>query len=1510
VIEVNLAYEIYLMRESLNCKLRSLATLAATAAMTLVTASAPAAPLAISDSPLFVQESVPPMNMLVVGRDHKLYYEAYNDASDLDGDRLLDIGYKGWVLKSPAPAAPESPFKIDYFGYFDSFKCYTYNSGVFEPASVTTNKQCSGQWSGDFLNYLTTTRIDALRKVLYGGYRSTDDASTTTLERSHVPQDAHSWGKEYAGLAADGYDIRLYTPLSLPNANTRHLFANTTPLTASGYTEPPRLRYLLNRTNRIWNWVSKERPVAGDQIDGGGGVSLTLHTNDLYVRVRVCVTALLEGNCYRYPDGNYKPIGLLQEFGENDSMYFGLLTGSYLKNTSGGVLRREMGSLRDEVNTATNGTFKDVNGVVRTLNRLRVTGFGGNYEYSCGWITTRPINEGDCQMWGNPVAEMMYESLRYFAGRGSATSTFSVSVGAGQESLLPGNGLPVASWDNPYSDRPVCSKPFQTVVSDINPSYDGDLPGNAFGLTAPADTLGGLDVSALGQTIWTLEYGSAQNIFIGQSGSTADGTPTPKSVTSFGNIRGLAPEEPTKQGTYYAASVAYHGRKTNIGSLNASASNQQVNTFSVALASPLPKFEIPVGSDRYLTLVPFAKSVSGSSIDPAAAFQPTNQIVDFYVESMAADGSSGKFRVNFEDVEQGADHDMDAIAIYDYRVNANGTVTIDVTSEYAAGGIVQHMGYIISGSTQDGTYLVVRDVDTAAASDVDYFLDTPAAFTGTPPAPLTGTGTWDDNVALPTALTSRTFTPGTTAAARLLKDPLWYAAKWGGFEDANGDKIPNGAEWDADGNGVPDNYFLVTNALTLSEQLRSAFDEIIARNSSASSASVNSGSVSSDTRIYQARFNSGSWTGQLLAYPVKSDGSLGALAWDAATLVPAPASRKIITVNSDGTKVPFQWTDLDDPRKTSIQPGFDANAAMTTLATRRFNYLRGDRTNERSQSNPAGIFRERATILGDIVSSSPLWVGAPFFAYSDTMESKPYSAFRTSKANRKQVVYAGANDGMLHAFDGSTGAELLAFVPSAAYQNLNSLTSLSYSHKFFVDGPPNMRDVFFNNNWHTVLVGGLNRGGQEIYALDITDPTNFSEANASSLIMWEFTDRDGASAGVTGDSDLGYTYSQPAIVRLHNGKWAAVFGNGYNNTAPDGSASASGNAVLYVVDIETGELVRKIDTLQGTEEDPLGQNRPNGLATPAAVDTDGDRIVDYVYAGDLFGHMWKFDVRDTDPANWNISFGTTAAPLPLFTALGASNASTPNTVSVAQSITSRPEVVRGPRGIGMMVLFGTGKYMEVTDDQVTAANVAVQTYYGLWDRNTGAATDRVAGRNALLEQTIQYEGNQTFNGRTLPIRVTSDKPLVAQSGWYLDLLSPNGYNGERQVSNTSIRGSRVIFTTLIPNTDPCGYGGNSWLMELDALDGSRLDMAPFDLDGRPGFNTGDMATVVIDGVSVTVPVSGLQPNVGIAPEAGFVFGEGATQEFIYSPGTEGDIAMTVGSTDPRARGRQSWRQVR
>ncbi len=1693
----------------------------------------------ISNLPLFLGGNGVPLALLVMGRDHKLYYEAYNDASDINQDGQIDIGYKPDLTQDNQP--------LNYFGYFDSYKCYSYNNGVFTPTTVTTSKKCSGAWSGDFLNYLTTARVDALRRVLYGGYRSVDSATDTVLERARVPQDAHSWGKEYASISHDGYDIRDYTPLDLPAANTRHLFANTT--LQNDTNQLPLLRVLTNSVYRIWEWVAIERPVAGDKcLDGGSGpictttggtlwefvpntvltltqttykittrnsstgashpnsssqfdslvltnaipgnlcgsksVStingsgnpfsgtngctddnyLTLFTGqinittagtytfavdgddavdlqidgapvaswynghgscncstysgsiflsagshtlrfrheentgsdnyylrwqrtvpasvrtDYTVRVKACVSGLLEPECKGYPESNptvYKPTGLLHDYGETDRMAFGLLTGSFKKNLSGGTLRKNISSFKNEINTST-GQFvvpANAGSIVDTISKMRIVGFQGSYAYNdggCGVPMVTPMQEGRCAMWGNPIAEMMYEGMRYLAGKTGPTSAYDFTDEFSSFVTADKLNLPKPAWSDPYRPEanggyPYCSRPFEVVIADL-PSFDTDqLPGvdSNFGSGISSD-IGNLNVASLGQIIWNNEEGGTKKIFIGQSGSTFDSAPTPKDVSSFGNIRGLAPEEPTRQGGYYAAALGYFGKTTGIRQISiaglASAHVVKTDIFGVSLSSPLPTIGIPMANGQIITVVPFAKSVGGSGINAAKGqFQPTNTIVDFFVETIANTGAGNldntinggrpyiKFRINYEDSEYGSDHDMDAIVTYTFTVNTSNQLIIELSSDYEAGGVLHHIGYVISGTTTDGVYLEVRDWNRLTtntgnpSSDVDYFLDTPPAFQGTPPAPDSGSGTWSDGVALPT-LTSRTFSPpstsGVSTTASFIKhDPLWYAAKWGGFientDDANNLPDKQG-EWDRDGDGKPDNYFLVTNAGKLKKQLSETFEEIVRRTSSAAAVAANSSSLIAGSRLFQARFNSGDWTGELRALSVNPN--TGAVEANPTTGAPLElwtaqaqlrgqdfnTGRQILTIKpSTKVGIPFRWPS-SIPSDPNVQTGSTALDQLQVAALKgsgnngdgqaRLDYLRGDATNE----YPVGKqYRKRAdgtirNVLGDIVNSSPFYVAAPSAGYS----FGDYRTFSNSYQNRRPMVYIGANDGMLHGFDANSGQEVFAYVPSAVFNKLSALTELTYKnlHQFYVDASPTAVDVQFSNgSWHTVLVGGLRSGGVGYFALDVTaagtvnnsgtvtNAGSLAETNAASVVLWEFT-----------DNDLGLSFSQPSLVRRSDGDsnadnnpWVAVFGNGYNSN--NAAKTPATTAVLYVVNAQTGALIRKIDVGEG-----------KGLSTPSTVDSDGDDVADFIYAGDLEGNLWRFDIRNPNPNSWTYT--------KLFVARDASGN--------PQPITAAPQVTRQPTSAtnlntSLMVVFGTGRYLGTTD----VLNTDQQTFYGIWDDVDGSAcaagsTTACFTRTNLQAQiycpgnpvdpTCQVLSNNTTvtssgtfsdsSGRNF--RVTSaicveysadpnaklcGNPAKAQRrGWYLDLKLA----GERVVGDPLIVGSRVAFTSILPNADPCQYGGNSWLNILNAVSGQRVT-----------------ATFLGVGSNASTPVT--ESSTGFAPSSVGIVGIASAPNVMRSPDQQRSIlyVSTSGGTVENYAivdteiGRQSWRQL-
>ncbi len=1390
----------------------------------------------LSQTPLFVSESVPPLNMLVMGRDHSLYAPAYDNTSDLDGDGVIDVGYKGYL--------PADSGGIDYFGYFDSNKCYEYTSNVFVPHSETADKTCSGNlWSGDYLNYLTTSRMDALRKVLYGGYRSTEtaasgnSASRTILERVYIRRDAHTWGSEYENATQNGYDIKNYTPFS---SGTRLLFASTS-LSTNG---APMLRVARAQTgaNRIWDWVAAEVTQARDLNN----------VQDYVVRVEVCKEGLLEDNCKRYNGKNYRPTGLLHDFGDSDTMYFGLLTGSYTNNLQGGVLRKALSSFQDEVNSTTGQFVSATNGIVKTLNTLKIDDPSSTGSYN-NCDTGNTLANGKCRNWGNPLAEMMFETLRYLSGASAPTSNYSYSGSNDVNLALP----KVSNWSNPYADDGLgkrCSRPFMTVISDVNPNYDSSLPGNAFGETAPATTtaLAGLDVSARGQTIWNTEIGGSKNINIGQVGTTtSDYAPTAKSASSFGNIRGL-PDEPTKGGTYYSASVAYYANTNPITSKG----NQPVKTYAVALSSPLPEIRMPVnGSD--ITLVPFGKVVTGN---PDATMQITGFFVD-YMNNMpgqdqvlAVNGGrpQARFRVVFDDAAQGADYDVDVTVQYDVKVTADNRMEVVLTRTYANAGYQSHIGYTLAGAgDDDGIYLEVSGGNSNNYQK--YRLDThpgqkPGSCNPTSKATCNGSLVRADG----TPTQARYFSPGAGSTTNL-ENPLWYAAKWGGFGDFNNasNSVPENGKWDSETAGTPDNYFLVTNASTLREQLTKAFNAITQGSSSVTSPTISTeGSSTADgTFAYTTSFDVDPWSGTLKKVNTRTPGE-GDGEWTTDTTLTS-AGRNIRFVRN-GTLASFNWGNLNEAQQALLNTAPDGTT--DTLGESRVNSIRGSK-------------------LGDIINSSPLLVAGANYSISNANNlegSDSYAAYRSGQAGHS-TIYVGANDGMLHAFDAVTGSERFAFIPSAVIRNLPILTVEDYGqeggtpHKYFVDGSPVARDVYYDGQWHKVLLGSLGAGGRSVFALDVTDPNNPE-------LLWEFSNED--------DEDMGYSVPTPGIFRLHNGDWAALVPNGYD--------SGSSNAVLFVLDIKTGEIIAKLAAEPELAEGETMDSLANGLSRLMGFDINNDGIVDYAYAGDLLGNLWRFDLIDTGAdnpftdsataADFKVSFGGA----PLYVAR--------NAAGERQPITAAPLLTRHPSGLGYIVTFGTGRYLTALDKSSTDQ----QSLYGIWDRktageSTGSSPSSSKSRGNLVAQVFT---ETTFNGMkaySLSRNTigwydgggTTDGN-VAKWGWYIDFPE----DGERLVYNMRMLGNTQLLTTITPSEDACEAGLTGTAYGINSTTGGATLYSTFDLDGDGAYDEG-FSGFVYDGGDFSISSGSIYVNDG----------DGAS-------GVE-DYAVNAGLTE----GRQTWRQL-
>ncbi|MFL0810772.1 MAG: hypothetical protein K6L76_10190 [Agarilytica sp.] len=664
-------------------------------------------------------------------------------------------------------------------------------------------------------------------------------------------------------------------------------------------------------------------------------------------------------------------------------------------------------------------------------------------------------------------------------------------------------------------------------------------------------------------------------------------------------------------------------------------------------------------------------------------------------------------------------------------------------------------------------------------------------------------------------------------------------------------------------------FLSANNPDTLIASLEGAISDIEAVNSSSAAVAANSTTLNTETVVYQARFNTGDWHGDLIATPISSGTgdnraacagvALGGICnsnlWNAGT---DAITNGINETNSDsrvvftysafggiGRGVNFAWPsgypgvalaagtideDFANALIADADTGDEDNYGEAIV-----DYLRGDQTNEveddGSYSSDYGFRQRENSILGDIINSEPRYVAGPSAGFPDDLEaSAPYSDFETAYENRQAIVYVGANDGMLHAFDAATGAIELSYIPLQSHSNIANLADTDYQHKFFVDNAPTVGDAYFDGAWHTLLLGSHRAGGRGIFALDVTNPAIFENdatgANAENVVKWEF-----ASA------ELGYTFAQPDLVKLNtaSGEWAAIFGNGYNS---DGTGEAS----LFVIDAETGGTNRnvRISTGEGTP------GTPNGLSTTVPIDIDGDYRVDYVYAGDLYGNLWRFDLRAATPGSWG--------------AVKVFETATGQPITTRPSVTYHPD----PSKTGIMVYFGTGRYIDDSDNDLTSTDT--QSFYGIWDDFT---TPNLAHytRSNLLARSVTSEiwvdsdsdgvGPDDADGDTddVELRFTSDTGDIdwdTDKGWYLDLTSPGSTSnrGERQITNSVIRGGRIVFTTTIPNDAACDFGGTGFIMELDAEDGSPLDQAPLDFNSDGVIDANDLT---FDGTTYTVP---------------------------------------------------------
>jgi type IV pilus assembly protein PilY1 len=1527
-----------------------------------------------------------PMLMLAASKDHSLFGPIYTDFEDLDGDGVIDTTFK-------------PTFK--YYGYFDATKCYEYNttSNQFNPAAIatvvtsTTNSITSTRytcpstqyyWSGNFLNWSSMTRIDIIRKMLYGGKRSTDTTTTagvgtTILERAALNFDAHSFVKYYRET-----DIRDYTPFSTSDltkttGSNANIYAGLsicnlgTSDSSSSSPNPPIMRMVKGNV-RFWSTVEirlcqwrenysnvgtfgpKLARYYQDADKGAGGIAheitIPSRTTDgatynsigpeLTVRVKACDPNFLgEEHCQAFPatsTTNYKPYGLFQEFGHSITggaarAEFGVITGSYDKNYTAGALRKNMGDFSDEINSST-GVFchsassgcattladgrSTGNGAIKTFDNIILNDRSANTYASSG--TPSSVAEGVLSSWGNPMGEMLVQALQYYAYNGTTPTPTNPS----STTKDTARGIPTVSWQDPLSNsnssrttlygNSVCRPMNVLLFSNSALSFDGQA-------ATPFATLpGSPSITAYTDTVGVTE---GFNNTLRSVGSVTGGYGTScsaKTVGTLSNVSGICPEAPAMGGTYQVAGAALYGNTNQIRTISSPPSDLskvkdalKVKTLAASLTGGAPRIDIPVpgtSPTKYVYITPESVQ-NGGGISAPLTFA-----------SISSSATHGAFIVTWNDILMGGDYDMDITGFIRYDiVDANGASNVNgpyikVTTDIpgvCGGGAGTH-GFSIIGVTDsanvsaNGRYLTHQHYSSGILSgmpatseylcgDTTYRAKTSTLFSGTYATTVcnvTGNGATGDptipnltsyctvkNIDYPVSMTFKMVGESSV----LIKDPLFYAAKYGDFDSStqNSDgtytnvSLPTSTNsWDSvintDGttgsDGVPDGYFLARRPDLLEQQLRKALDNLA--KSSNSAPATTSAQMTEGNYKYVARFDSTTVTGNIEAYRLKANGSFETnYTWRAGQLLRNRTSgsngtsgdngntRQIITNSGNKSTTnttagtAFRWASLPAAYITQMTTA-STNTLSSTNAQLTLNYIRGDQTLENAST---GLRVRGDNMLGPIVNATPYMQSTPAANFLES-QYPGYRQFVTSQKSRAKLLWAGVNDGMLHAFNPDTGAEVFAYVPgtlanrlaeiplqrgTAARTRVNGANfTLDTTERqpdttvwAYVDGSPFTADVKTNivaatsttaetGTWRTYAFSTLGRGGKGFFALDVTDTATLTEGNANSIFKWQFTSDD--------DSDLGYivndiktnanTYQPNPIVKLNNGKFGLILNNGYKST--------NGKAVLYIIFVDgpsatSGNWIASPSANYNYVKIIADVGTGNGLSAPTWIDRDNNGTADVVYAGDLKGNMWKFDISNIDPSQWAVAYKTSAGSnRPLFT---AQYTDTTTSTTTALPITTAPEYVY-PSFDGLIINFGTGKSFETGDFPNT--NVK-QRFYGLWDSptftstaSTGTGPMVAADMSTLVTRTYVRDASTgyitaTANSTTNGVSTYTAIDWATNYGWYFNLPG----SGEALLSDPDISGGYLIFPTVRPKTTTtdCNSTPDASLYIIDPIAG-------------------------------------------------------------------------------------------
>lgn len=674
-------------------------------------------------------------------------------------------------------------------------------------------------------------------------------------------------------------------------------------------------------------------------------------------------------------------------------------------------------------------------------------------------------------------------------------------------------------------------------------------------------------------------------------------------------------------------------------------------------------------------------------------------------------------------------------------------------------------------------------------------------------------------------------------------------------------------------------FFAASNPAELIEALQKIIASVVAQSTASTPESISLPILTGGNSGYQGGYDSSDWSGTFRRSQLDDAGAPTAAEWDAGCLLSGglcddppgtgtardPNDRIIITSDGNGTGVPFRWTNLSTAQQNALnqKPGAATCTGGTTecdgYGSIRVDYLRGNRDHEPIAST-APVLRERGSVLGAVVNGEPAYVSSPRSGYHDMFpadspeaqaaaasEDDSYAGYQNQQRSRQPMTYVGANDGMLHAFDADTGAESWAYVPNLLIHNgrLAKSTIRESGLTPGVDSRPREADVFVDGSWRTILLGSMRLGGRGIYVLDVTEPAMESETSAAGsggVVMWEFTSGDTAStdsdgpcvAGSRSCASLGYTYDSANVARLHyQNKWVAVVSSGYFPSNADAAAApgdrleaAAKRTSLLVIDLESGTLIREIPTSDAPQDRPSGF-KTFGLSTPMVYDLASDEVDDLVYAGDLAGNLWRFDLSSENIDEWKVDL--------MFTTYGNGGASAVGD----QPIVFNPTALRDPGTRRPIIVVGTGKYLG-SDDRTSA--IPEQAFYGIRDYGTESSAYPIKVSQLVTQTMTQGTDNtRSITGFEEPTEVVSDVPpmrltvtdpdtgeatvsSVMANGWRipLNIDTEQGERAQRRALPLTTGNVALLYGLIPKSDDPCDPGARYSIMAVDGGTGAPI----------------------------------------------------------------------------------------